>query len=494
MNKYSKWKAKYSHVPRLIIESFCMIKDNIKSVMSYLAKQILKFESICTLLSLIGIAFNIWVFYPGYMSYDSLEYLKQAIGVAPYDSLHPVFMSLLWGVLSNITGHTSSLLVFMVTGQWLGFLLISLYIYKTTKNKILSIITLLAPLLPYVFNISGVMWSDVLFANILIVSLGMILWMRCISKRIFLILMMIIIMIALMYAMVLRYNSLPAVVPMIFMTLYGVKITKNKWIIGGATAIITISAVVVLVLSPRIVPVKDLKIANSIMLSDIVNVSSNDLIKKYATSINGADYIQKVFDCAHERQLFLDVMPCKVATGNVFESAAPYTDDIKSVWYNSVLSNKLNYIELRLYNIATFLFPAYQNRYIWHDGINANEMNIAVRNPKAGQIVYTVINNFYYKYMPFLFEPWFWLLLALSVFYGSIKFMKTDESIIYASLSMSSALLILSYFPTGATVDYRYIYWSTMAISVSIIMLLTKLDYNSIRKAIVKNINAIYLK
>lgn len=456
--------------------------DLLASLKSFLGTH--RFVLICASVSLIGAIVNIWVFYPGYMSYDSLEYLKQAIGVAPYDSLHPIFMSILWKVLNIITGHISSLLIFMVLMQWFGFLLIALYLYRKQRNKKLSIIVLLLPLLPYIFNISGVMWSDVLSANLLVVSAGLTLWLKEINKKQHITIILLVVLFMSMYGVLLRYNTIPAAIPIVYLALRRSRLFEKRYTAVILTAVVVMISFSVLILSPKIVHIKDLKLINAVLLDEIVNMSSKELIEKYSSG-KGSDYIKTVYRCAHKKQVFADIKNvCGATTGNGFESALPYSDDIKRVWFNSIVNNKLDYVEYKIQNYVTFLFPADQNRYIWHSGINKNDMGEVVRNPRVGGIVYTVVNNLYYKYAPFLFEPWFWLTVSSFVLYASVRMRRVFDTGFLGALSLSSILIILSYVPTGATVDYRYIYWSAMATTICVLILCARIDFRKIKKTI----------
>lgn len=141
---------------------------------------------------------------------------------------------------------------------------------------------------------------------------------------------------------------------------------------------------------------------------------------------------------------------------------------IKAIWLRSVLENPLQYILYRTYTFATFLFPPKDYYYIWQDRIVQNDLGITVKSDRVGETVKVYVTNFGYKYFSFLFEPWFWLSVHVTLLVLSRK-VRWNRSIIRA-LTMSGILYILSFVPTGATIDYRYIYWPVVAGVVALIL------------------------
>ena len=73
-----------------------------------------KFHTQSALVAVSMLALLAIVFYPGYMSPDSISHLEQATGVAHLTDWHPPVMTRLWGFLIRVTGHISSMLIFQL--------------------------------------------------------------------------------------------------------------------------------------------------------------------------------------------------------------------------------------------------------------------------------------------------------------------------------------------------------------------------------------------
>lgn len=422
-------------------------------------------------ITVVGVLLNVLVFYPGYMSNDSLAYLYQAKGWAPLDSLHPIFMALFWGILIKLTGYTSSMLLVQALLLWGSSLLIALFVYRQTKSRRLSILVTLLPLLPYVFSISGVLWSDIVYAGFMMLAVALSLWLGVIKSKRQRVALLVITLGILMTAVMVRYNTIPAVTPIIVLALYRSKLFSRKTVIAGITVAIMVGAIGLLVALSNVLHVKDEKLMNGPKLDDIVNIAPRELVTAN-TSGEAERYLMKIYDCSVVRNVRLDVIHnCGAKGDEAFALAAPHTESIQRVWSKAIGRDPFAYLSYRIAGYVSFLFPAEQARYIWHEGIDKNRFEIEVKYPHLGAAVSTIVHNLFYKYFSFLYEPWFWLVTSLTLAYCAIRTRRRELKHILLALSLSSALVILSYFPTGATVDYRYVYWPAIASTISIILL-----------------------
>lgn len=430
----------------------------------------MRWEYVLAAVAVVGVLFGALVFYPGYMSNDSIAYMLQALGDAPLDSLHPIFMSLFWGALIKATGYISSMLLAQLFLLWASSLLLALYIYKKTQSRRWSVAAVLIPLFPYVFNISGVLWSDILYAGLMFLAVACSLWIGEIRQKHGRLLLLLTTISILMMAMMVRYNTAPAVIPIIALALYRSDLVVRRVGIAGATTAIAIIALGSLFLVSNTLSVKDEKLINGPMLDDIVNVAPRELITS-STAGDARVYILGVYDCSEKRNIKVNAIHvCKPEKGGSFESAAPHTDSIRLVWQEGLARDPLQYFLYKVAGFAAFLFPAEGAKYIWHEGIDANHLGIEPKSPHLGKAVSTIIHNLFYKYLTFLYEPWFWLAVAMILGYKALRSKRTEQKYIVLTLSISSMLVILSYMPTGATVDYRYIYWPAIAMTIAVLL------------------------
>ena len=149
--------------------------------------------------------------------------------------------------------------------------------------------------------------------------------------------------------------------------------------------------------------------------------------------------------------------------------------ELKSYWRQTVTQYPLQYIAQKIETYAQFVFSG-DGQSIWTDGGEvfssegsfSREQSFLSKSLRSVNYGYTI--DFGYKYFPFLFKPWFWLLAAGAIMICS-RGLKRYKKWVYG-LSTSAIIYILSYAPGSLTPDYRYIYWSVIAVLVAGIIVL----------------------
>jgi hypothetical protein len=109
-----------------------------------------------------GFALSIAVFYPGYMNIDA-EWVYKAISGERGDWQSPV-MSVLWGLIDPIAPGSLSMFLLMAVLYWSGFGLVAFTVARHAGW--LGIATVLLAFTPPAFIFIGMIWRDVLFADI----------------------------------------------------------------------------------------------------------------------------------------------------------------------------------------------------------------------------------------------------------------------------------------------------------------------------------------
>lgn len=416
-----------------------------------------------------GFLINIVIFYPGYMSSDSISQLEQALGRDRLIDLSPPTMTIVWGALIKLTGKISSMLFLQLGMLWAGLCLIAIYVYRYTHSRKLSITVLGVALLPFTINISGVIWKDNQMAFALLMAVAAILYMPVIEKIQWRVALLIGVGLLIMYACLVRYNAAVALIPIIFVMFRqsGLISTLGKQII--ATILYCVGLVLVSLLINTVTHAQSSNPINGVMIDDIANINVAYDSKVYQHAPDEVkESISDVRQCAKDKKVTINnIWACANGTER---SIIFYKDPgtIKAIWLRSVIENPLQYILYRAYTFSVFLFPPKDDYFIWQDGVVPNNLGVAVKSNRIGEIVNVYVTNFGYKYFSFLFEPWFWLgvnivLLTLS------RRIQVNKHIIIA-LTVSSILSILSFAPTGATVDYRYVYWPAIAGVISLVV------------------------
>jgi len=437
---------------------------------------------VCTifLLAFIALIINFIVFFPGYMSNDSILMYYVARGDVPSD-LAPVMLGLVWRVLYSLTGQASSLLFMQLTMLWLSLALLSVFIFKKTNNKKLSLLILFIGCLPFVFNISGVIWRDCQMAFSLLLAFSITLWQQEVRKLWLRISMLTISLILILYAAVSRYNAIIAVVPMIFLAIRASGFIKKTYL-QIIIAFLSIP-LVFLVLFPSINNfVSATKSNNSpgIFLDDIIRTSNKEELDKISMPNDLRVNLLKVQDCSYKKDRLIDNIGF-CADDEIRTVFYQNHSEFKKIWLQVITNNPFSYIKYKANMYLNVLFPVKSYIYVWQDGIVPNKYNVEIRFD-VFRVIGFAYTNFFSRYMRALFEPWFWLLSGIIIMYKSIK-KASKYKLVINTLCISGILYILGYAITGVAPDFRYIYWSVLAIIFAFV--LYKLDIsNSFKKQV----------
>ncbi len=423
------------------------------------------------LLGVIGIilaAVNTYAFYPGFMSNDTIDQLAQALGDKPLEDWHPPVMAMLWRVLIRfIGGDFGVLLVWQVALLWSALVIMAIYIYKRTGRKTLSVLPLALGLAPFVLNFSGVLWKDVQMAVALTMAGALLLVVNVLAgwkqKAVLAMAALFII-----YAVNLRYNALFAIVPFVTLILWTPLASRAKYvsiafIFGGA-----------LLLNPVIHAVRPVVAANpasSVMVDDVTHVYDRNQVKELQASPQLKQALTNVIDRCAIKQVPVSVLiSCADESDRRVLSLSKY-DELKKVWRDAVFKHPLEYAQYRTSQFYIFLRPQTKAQaYVWHDGVVANPYGLEARDNWASTFAKGYTEFIAYDF-GFIFRPYFWLIVGMIVVVAGWRARSVWTHARYIiAFAASGVLYVLSYLPAVAAYDFRYTYWSCIAISMAILL------------------------
>jgi hypothetical protein len=101
------------------------------------------------LIALAGFAFNVYVFFPGLVSSDSIYQYLQAQH-HQYSDWHPVFMAAVWSSLLPVFPGATGMLVLISACLWFGLAGIAARLAKQFDRR--GLLIFVVPLLPVVIN------------------------------------------------------------------------------------------------------------------------------------------------------------------------------------------------------------------------------------------------------------------------------------------------------------------------------------------------------
>lgn len=423
--------------------------------------------------ALVLLLINSILFFPGYMSPDSIDSLSQAVDPSLLYDWHPPVFAIVWRILIAITGTPASMLVLQLSIEWLMLLLLSLYVYKRVGSKKLSLAILGLGLLPITLGMSGVIWKDVQMANILGLVVVLILFLKHISQKRWRIALLVVILLLIGWGFLLRYNVVFALIPLIYLTFrqYGGMFLRTRTLIISMA--ITLAGMAVT--GPVINAAFNIKRANAIsaiMLDDILHTRSVNELNESSLPLPLRDTLVSAHIICDENKVIVNgYIACTDRYGKEQISNVHF-NDLKMYWISSIGNHPFRYFTYRVHSFTLFLFAPESRAYVWQDGIIVNDLGQKVQNKALGDAMRIYVVEFGYRHFSFLFEAWFWLVIASVFLWYGRRFRKI---FIYTSMvSLSAMIYIVSYAPVVVAADYRYIYWPVIALLITSVVLLVE--------------------
>jgi hypothetical protein len=431
-----------------------MIEEFLKIVRIY-------WNAVLVFMSVVLCVINIAIFYPGYMSNDSLNQLSQALGMHQATDLAPVAVTVVWRFFIFATGYISSMLVFQLIVFWSALLLLSLYVYRVSKLRKFSLIPLSVGLLPFVVNISGVIWKDNQMAFALLFAVALSLYATLFKQKSKRVAMCGVALMFVIYACLVRYNAVIAIIPIMFLIIKQSQITeKIKWQLVAVGLVCIVIGSLFLIINATMHAKKANPVV-TVMIDDISNIATNKDIQDLPISPTAREKLLYVQQCANSKDVLVNNFWVCGHADDWDRLLTTYSTEIKKAWLYTISRHVVKYVSYRTHTFLIFLFPAPEEKFIWQDGIVANQLDQTVKFKEAGDMLAIYVNNFGYKHFAYLYEPWLWLLASVIMLYRAKR--TKAYGLVIGMLSLSNILYYLSYLPTGATIDYRYIYWPVLS-------------------------------
>lgn len=392
-------------------------------------------------------------FWPGYMSPDSLYQYQQSLSNELTD-WHPAIMSKVWSIANLILQGPSGMLILQNL-----FLYSSLFILSKNFTELryrYAIISI--GFLPWILNISGVIWKDVQLAFSLLLLFSMLKLPRSRLWYVFFTLLA-------FYSIQLRHNGFVAFIPLFFLLLIPVKDKLKSFGIVVISILLTLSA---FTLSTKVT-----NEAFSVKKSEMIYYF-DDLA--YFSLVEGRSLIptvplEDIKTCAFDARggfpgYGIDF--CLRVLANRVDLDPKYLNNsLQKIWIQEIIQHPIAYIKLRMYMFNGILrAPGIQPYYVSNEGIVPNEFNIKASDNILVDARQSYI-RFILQFFDFVYRYAFWLFLGLV----QLMFLKTQKNIrdkdLQVGLTLSGLFYLFPYLILNAT-DYRYGYWTALSITVSI--------------------------
>ena len=433
--------------------------ENIASIKNSLSK----FHIQSALVAAGILALLVIIFYPGYMSPDSISHLEQATGVTHLTDWHPPVMTRLWGLLIGVTGHISSMLIFQLVLLVAAMFMLSILVYRHTRNRAWALSVYVIVLLPNIMNIAGVIWKDVQMAFSLTLAI-LLIWFIITSKkslgRIAMCGIVGLALLLILYAGILRHNALFAVLPILFVL--PSLLTKRPHVWSGLASVIIGLVVTIGVTIVINQPSEKTHPITAVQLDDIVHVANFDREQHGRWSM-----YKKIHDTCRDKTK--DIMNSYIicTTAAQREVLKNEHQGVFNDWLSTIIRHPIKYVSYRLATFSIFIFPQPERMYIFQPGIEQNQVGAAVKNEYAISGLVAYVKGGAQANIPLIFQPWLYLAVLVFIYYKSGRIREQVQRHFIRAVALSGLIYIVAYFPMAVAVDYRYMYWSVFAAILS---------------------------
>jgi hypothetical protein len=418
-------------------------------------------------LAVFGFFISSIVFYPGFMSADSLAQYAASKSLL-FDDWHPPIMSWVWSILNLFFQGPEGLLYFHLSFLWLG-----LYIwFLRYRDQKYSWLILIIGFLPWVINFSGVLWKDVGMAFSLLLFAGLGVSERTPARGVLALML-------LFYAVNIRHNAIFAVIPI-------VALVVGRWFVGASKLRMITLTVATLVGIVALGNAFNYKVLRTYKSNPLNQVLVDDL--SYLSLINKKSLIpgiplNDIRDCATVEvggQTKLVFRLFCLSKKESYLANNPLNVDLKTIWLTQVATAPIEYANFRLAAFAYLLrSPDAPPYYIWHSGIDENKMEIKQRRNGATILVEWLVQKTS-EVIPFVFKPYWWLWFTFMLLLSTFTVHRNTSTSTIQALLVSSIFYVIGYVPITTVADFRFVYWSVIATTLATILFF--LDRHSFAK------------
>ena len=411
--------------------------------------------AILTLLSA-GFALTLVVFHPGYLTIDAW-WVYKAITDGLGDWQSPA-MSVLWRLIDPIAPGSLSMFLLMALLYWGSFGLIACTVAR--HGSWLGVATVLLAFAPPAFVFVGMIWRDVLFADV---------WLGAA---------------ALTYATASRSAGVrwPAQTLAVVLVLFGVLLRPNAILAAPLLAAYVIWPAafhwkrVAIILIPGILAGYGL--IHTVYYT-VLNVErQNPLHSVFVFDLGGITYYSGenrfpvTFTPEQTKMLFTNtcydptrwdyywhIEPCDFVMQRLERKDDKIfgTPRLVEAWRTAVLSNPLAYLKHRLTFMRTFL--AEPILVIPTLDLDEPSRRIHAQNP-----FFMAMIGVHNALQPtWLFRMGLWLAIAIMVCAFAWPLRATPSGAFALGATGSAIVYVLSYFPFGVAAEFRYGYWCVLA-------------------------------
>jgi hypothetical protein len=425
-----------------------------------------------------GFVLTVAAFYPGVMSPDSIDEWMQGRSWEFYD-IHAPVMSALWGLLDRVWAGPAGMLFFHNLLFWGAAALF--WQLTRERSRVLALAFATFGFMPQVLALLGSIWKDVGLGVALFMASALLYgavrrgWRFGVLAACPL----------LFYGYGVRLNAAPAVLPFALWSGFIACRQSERLAARAASfkplpvllglAYFALLTAAVVVTTQALTKGKTLYPFQQVMLHDLAAVSKETGRSHFPDYVESAENfslegVTKQYTAEWVNTLIYGDPPPLKSTRN-----PEYISRLRAVWWETVSHNKLAYLNHRwavFRNLTGLGTPMVYKPFNPATGLN-NPPEFR-RQPNA---LTRALTSYFFLFAnsPF-FRGFIWILVCLALVYLSLRLrLEGDLGAVFA-LSSSGLTYALAYFFVTPSSEFRYLWWTVLAATISAILFALQLS------------------
>jgi hypothetical protein len=403
------------------------------------------------------------IFYPGFMSPDSIVQLGEARKMS-FDGIHPPIMGLLWALTDRVVPGPGGLFVLHSVVFWASLWLLATAL--ASRRSWLGWLVLGVGLTPPALALTNTVWKDIGMAASLLLGVALIVTARQRARPS----LAYAALPLLFYAAAVRHNAMPALVPLAF--LWGEAIRpasapRARWL---AAAVLVVGLTVgVQVFNRSVIAEDSPPPAQAIFIYDLVGMSLRTqevLLPQYLQPGMTLEKLRASYVTFAAYLLFLPPLQLPVTNdpGEFQALRQTWWQNVRRHWW-PYLRHRWRVFEISI-GIGPLLSPFHPSP---HAGIGDElmaEFGVSYAPSRVRDLMMRVFETA--TVVP-VFRAWTWLALAALI--AGLGVVTRVASAPVLALSLSALFYGLTYFFVGIGCEFRFQFWTFLSTSIAAIWL-----------------------
>ncbi len=431
------------------------------------------------LLSAGGFCADLYAFWPGFMSPDTMDQFKQALHNS-YSTWHPPTMAAFWRLLMGFKVGPEPMLVFQLLLLWGAFaVLLDILLQRAVFAAPLLLLLFCSP---FVQNIAGNVWKDLHMSFSWLLAFSLMLQAYLKSERLkpvisaFCLLLII-------YGTWVRLSGFPGTVPLLYFwwrLSTGAPFARRPWVAGLAALLLCLGILKLeSFFSKQVLHAKKDHFEYKLIMHDLsgLSIRSKELcFPSMITQHPGFDYDYIV---SHYSVVSFDNIWWNPDHKNLMPNLTEEQHaELYSFWLRAIRTHPKEYLRMKAEGSLYFMRIRNSGSHfmIMFPHIMPNNFGFSYQPNWLGEKILTGVDvRFEKSYM----RPWFWLLVNAALFLLCFAPKLKPHRELFLVINASAFFyLAIHFFVYPADTDFRYFYWYSLILSLAAILVLTVLPGN----------------